>query len=396
MTQPLVPARPSSLEPAFRALGERAHASFHGTVLRSVVGAGLGALLGEVACLLSGTELSGSRLFMVLAATGAFAGVASRGRRWAAGGLGAVLGALGSVASGLAAQWAPFSAALLGVTAAPVLGEGEPRRRQLLTGIVAGALGYAGLHVAQIILQSGILLALVPGPLAAAAAGATAGLFIGLASAPRYLLEDPDPLEEAFRPALDRRDGEVHELLERSLEIHRTIRTELPLRFGEAGAAGLEARVAEQVMRILRIAEHCRQVQDDLDPEALALIEDRIASLEAKQANTWDQDAQQTYAHAISSLEAQRDGLGGLRAARERVVARLHVNVALLENLRMSFVRLRSADVELLDGESTLGEAIEELGRELDATTAAITEVFPAPALPPRRSRAVEPTFSTL
>lgn len=377
MSSPLAPLGAGPLERRGTSLDPSAHSSLHGTVARSMLGAGAGALAADLVCRFAGFSVGTSKVFLVFVAAGALASVAVKGRRWLAGLMGGGLGALGSIAAGLAAQWAPFSAALFGAAAAPVLGEGESARRKLLTGAVAGAFGYAGLHVSQVVLQSGVLNALVPGPLAVAGAGAVAGLFLGLATAPRHLLLTPDPVEEAYAAALSRRDGEIHQLLERALGIHRAVRAELDARGRGRDGAVLEAQVSEQVMRILRIAEHCRRVDSDLSADVVAQLHDRMADLERKASATLDPSARGTYEHALQSLGEQREALERLSAGRERVVARLHVNVALLEKLRVSLLQLRSADAERFGAEtSPVNEALDELGRELDATAHAISEVF--------------------
>lgn len=380
MPDPLAPYRPHAL--VRRAPSPRSdHAALHRTVMASVVGASGGALVADLVCRLVGASAESSKMFVVLAAAGAFGAIAARGRRWLAGGIGLGLGAVGSLAAVLTAQWAPFSAVLFGAAAAPVLGEGERRGRKLLTGLVAGAFGYAGLHVAEVVLQSGVLLTLLPGPLAAAAAGATAGLFVGLAAAPRHLMKDPDPVELRYLEAMSLRDGELHALLERALDSHRAVRSELPAQ------QALEPRFSEQVLRILRIAEHCRQVDGELSRESITQLEDRIAQLERKAASTMDPSARDTYESALESLMAQRDVLEQLRSGRERVVARLHVHVALLEKLRLSVLQLRSADAERLGADGSVDDALEELGRELDLTADAISEVFGRGAARPALDR---------
>jgi hypothetical protein len=66
------------------------------------------------------------------------------------------------------------------------------------------------------------------------------------------------------------------------------------------------------------------------------------------------------------------------------VIARLHANVALLEKVRFSLLHLRSADTERVGGEaSPLLDALEELSREIDATSTAVGEVFGRNAVDP-------------
>ena len=377
MSKPLVPVRSSALDRRRSQLEGPNHTSLHGSVIRAVVGSAVGAFAADLLCRLMGLSGVSSKLFAILVAAGALAGIALRSRRWVAGFFGGGLGAVGSLASSLTAQWAPFSAALFGLAATPVLGAQETPKRKLLTAVVAGAFGYAGLNVAQVLLQAGWLTALVPGPLAVASAGAVAGLFIGLATAPRYLLPAPHSVEVAFEPALNIRDGEIHDLLARALEIHRTVRVELCENPQNLQGHQLEKQVSEHVMRILQIAEHCRRMGDDLAPGASTQLEDRVSELEAKMGATTDVSAKETYAQALSSLREQQTAVRRLEDGRERVVAKLHVSVAQLEKLRLSLLQLGAADAERFGAEiSPVSEALEELGRELDATAHAISEVF--------------------
>lgn len=378
---PLEPGPSSALTPATEA--RRRHGALHRAVSWSVVGAATGGLVAGVLGLVPGLGEFVRHLFVPLSAAGAFAGVAMqhpRGQRARVGGSASLLGAAAGLAWWL--PWAPVAAGLIGLSAVPVLGEGERKRRKLLTGVVAGGFGYAGLSVAARLFGGEAFLGLLPGPLAAAAASAAAGLFVGLSTAPRHLIRDEDPVDVAFADALALRDGELHELLERALGVHRALRAE-PAANPAGSAVGLEGRVGEQVLRILRIVEHCRQIDRELAGDNLARLDDRVAVLERKAASTMDPSARATYEEALESLGAQREALKRLGEGRERVVARLHVNVAQLEKLRVSLLQIRSADAERFGSEDgTVMEALEDLGRELDATAAAISEVFSPAALP--------------
>lgn len=132
-------------------------------------------------------------------------------------------------------------------------------------------------------------------------------------------------------------------------------------------------------MRVLRIAEQCRQVEADLAATPVDQLDNRIRDLEDRWARSRDPAAQETYRDAIASLVAQKEAIDRIGLGRERIVARLHANVAILEKLRFSLIHLRSAEVERVGGESSpVVEALDELGRELDATASAVGEVFGA------------------
>lgn len=353
------------------------HSSFHGTVTRAVGGASAGGLLAHVLdWVLPFADMP--HLFTVGVTAGALAAVASRGKKWmrAAGGGG--LGVAGSTLYLYAAShWPPFAAALLGASAAPVLGRGESLKRKAVTATTAAVSGAAGLYVGQVMLTSELLMGLMPGPLASAAAGAAAGLFFGLSAAPRHLSPPSDPVELAFGEALSIKDGELHDILQRALSIHQAVRADLAARTEDPAVAGLGQRVAELMLRALSIAEQCRRIEADMAATPAYELEDRMAGLRRKAEAASDLAARDTYLVAVASLDGQRRALEAIGRGRERVVARLHANLALLEKVRFSLLHLRSADAERSGSEiSPVTEALEELSRALDATSSAVGEVF--------------------
>lgn len=358
------------------------HRPLHHDVLRSMGGAAAGALVAELGSRLLVGGGAGGTTFAMLTLAGAFVGLAFRTGSTPRSSLTAgVLGGLGALSSALASAWTPFAAALLGAFAAPVVGAGERPKRMALSGLFAGAFAFAGLQVGAVVLETGLFLPLVPAPLAAAGAGAVVGLFVGLSSAPRHLLPARDPIEEAFDDALAVRDGELHELLTRALGQYVGLRGVLPSpREGGPTAARVATEVKAQLLRILRIAEDCRRLDDQLAREDREALEARIEDLAGRESSTVDDTARRTYAEARSTLEEQGRALERIERGRERVLAKLHANLALLEKLRLALVQLESAHAERRDAESmVVVETLDELGRELDITANAVSEVFAAP-----------------
>jgi hypothetical protein len=330
-------------------------------------------------------------------AAGALATSAARLKDWREAGPGKNLaraiagGALGFLGGML--NWASsgsypfFGALLLGMTAAPVLAKGESAGRMAVTGVATGMLTFLGLYVTNVLQSRGILANFLPPPLATALAGSAAGLFIGLGSAPKHVVPAEDPVEAAYRAALGMRDGEIFEILTRAFTIHQAVRGDLGARAVGATELELGRRVSDLSMRILHIAEQCRSIERDLGATPATDLEMRIQTLTRKAESATDPSARATFHSAIKSLDGQRRAVEAIGRGLERVVARLHANVALLEKVRFSLVHARSADAERIGGEaSPLAEAIDELSRELDATSAAVGEVFSEheaiPALP--------------
>lgn len=367
---------------ALASIGFTDHSGFQANVGRAVMGASAGALMADLAArLVSGGYGTPSAALVIGLSTGALAAVAGgRGRGWLAAALGGGLGLVGGILHTLSTPAFPwFGALLLGAAAAPVLARGESPTRMAVTGAVTGCLAYLGLYVASVLQAKGILGSVVPGPIATALAGGAAGLFIGLGATPRHLAAKQDPVELAYKRALLLRDGEIHEILDRSLRLYRSVQQDLMARTVGSTERELRGRVSELALRILHIAHQCRTIQADLGAAPASELEERIDALRRKAAGTSDKSARATFLATIESLEAQKASVDAIARGLERVLARLHANVALLEKVRFSLVHARSANAEQMGGDaSPLVDTIDELSRALDATSQAVGEVFGA------------------
>lgn len=357
------------------------HSQFHVTVGRAVFGGAAGAFVAGLASKLLGADIPPDALFAVASTAGVMAGVMARGKKWWRAALGGVAGAAGAgVYLATKGEWAPFAAALLGAASAPILARGESWKRMAVVGASAGVFGSAGLFVAEWMQNVGLLVGIVPLPIATAAAGSAVGLFFGLSTAPRHIARPSDPVEEKFIEALQIKDGELHEILSRAMSIHQSLKSDLAIKKDEKTLQKLGERVGELAMRILTIVHQCRRIEGDLSGAPAFELEERIAQLRKKADAATDQAARDTYLSAVESLDGQRRAFDQINRGRERVIARLHANVALLEKVRFSLLHMRSADAERIGGEaSPLGEALEELSRELDVTSSAVGEVFGKP-----------------
>lgn len=367
---------------ALASIGFTDHRGFQENVGRAVMGASGGALVADLAArLVSGGYGTPGAALVIGLSTGALAAIGGKkGGSWFSAAVGGGLGLLGGILHTLSTPAFPwFGALLLGAAAAPVLAKGESPARMALTGAVTGCLAYLGLYVASVLQAKGILGSVVPGPIATALAGGAAGLFLGLGATPKHLAAKQDPVELAYKRALLLRDGEIHEILDRSLRLYRTVQQDLATRTASQTERELHGRVSELAMRILHIAHQCRSIQTDLGAAPASELEERIDALRRKAASTSDKSARATFLATIESLEAQKASVDAIARGLERVLARLHANVALLEKVRFSLVHARSASAEQMGGDvSPLVDTIDELSRALDATSQAVGEVFGA------------------
>lgn len=364
-----------------QALASSDHGSFHGAVSR----ASLGAALGGLGAYLLGTLVAASpwltsALFTTGLMSGALAAVAAQGKRR---GLRALLGgALGLVGSALhiatVATWAPFGALILGAACAPVLARGDTKKRMALTALLASGFAYTGLFVARALIDREILVGLLPAPFAVALIAGAGGMILGLASAPRHLMRPIDPVEASFSACIANQQGELREVLVRALAVYTAVRRDIEGRKeDDVAIQQLSTRVGELMLRMLEIAHRCDRIERDLAETPTEEIEARILHLKARAQDTRDAEAARTYLAASASLEAQRHSLESITRGRERVVARLHGHLALLERIRFSLLHMRSAHAERIgDGVLPVTEALEELSRELDATSVAVGEVY--------------------
>ncbi|MEM7677915.1 MAG: hypothetical protein AAF449_18105 [Myxococcota bacterium] len=359
------------------------HEAFHHTVARATLGGTGGALTAHLGAVMAGTSLiEAPILFTVAVAAGALSMVAARDGRWLQALAGCGLGIVGVVLLLLAMPWPALGAALLGLSAVPVLAPRASRSTQARTAVLATIFATTGLFVGHVLLGWNPFEGWLPSPFMSAAAGGAAGLFFGLASAPKHLAPARDPVERALLTALSVKDGEIQTILQRALQIYRALQAELAARDDDPMASRLTERSGEAIMRILHIADQCRRVDADLASTPPAQLDDRIGELELKIDSVRDPAAQQTYRDALASLHEQKEAIDRIGLGRERIVARLHANVAILEKLRFSLIHLRNAQAERTGGEaSPVVEALDELGRELDATASAVGEVFGGQAL---------------
>ena len=343
-----------------------------------MLGAGAGGLAAYLVAWPLGLSLSGGGLLAAALSAGALAGFAFRKKRPLRALWGAALGAIGGVAFTLTAPlWPPFSALILGSLSAPILAEGQPWKRKALTAVLAGIAGAAGIYVARVLLGWDFFGGLVPGVLGAAAAGGAAGLFFGLASAPKFLIQPMDPVERQLLAALHRRNDDLKEVLDRSLLLYRRIRAEAATREEDPTLTPVGEKVSQSVLRILRVVDDVRSIERDMAATPAAELEARIQDLEDKADRSSDPTAQTTYRETMVALREQRSALEKITAGRDRIVARLHAHLAALEKLRFGLIHRRSAHAERADDEASFAlETLEDLGRELDATSTAMSQVF--------------------
>ena len=378
MSKSLTVQTPKSL--TFGPVAFEDHPGFEGTVARAVCGAGAGAMLAH---LVSNAVSQAPPFTMVVTflLAGALTAVGAKKRRLLGGGVGAVLGLLGGLLHGqYGTQWPLFAAMFVGALAAPILARGESNARMAATGLFSGLMTFAGLFVANVLYSKGIFAGWMAEPLGTALAGGSAGLFLGLGAAPRHLKRAADRVESAYAALVGRVEGELRELLEQTLSVYRAVCSDLSGPHQNSRRKELQSEVSTMALRILAICERCQEIESNVGKNPEEDFEARIAELEEKANAATDQTARDTLRRAIETFEDQRQAVMAIVQGRERVVAQLHANVALLQKIHLSLIHLQSSEADRAGAEMTpVQEGLDELSRHLEATAQAVGEVYAHP-----------------
>lgn len=381
MVAPLVPFDRGPRVPR-KPVGDAHHAAFHRTAGQAALGAAAATLVLDLACRWLGVDLDRSAWLPlgILAGSLGAVGVGARGPRVLRHLLGLVIGVgAGGAFALMENHWAPFGALLMGAGMVPALAPEGGWGRRAASAAIAGALGAAGIFVGRVLLGWDVFEPLVPGPLGAAAAGAAAGLFVGIGGAGRHLAPPEDPVEARFRALLHRRDGEITDLLQRALRHYRNIGSDLRT----LDEPGFKSELQRVMLQLAAAAEQMRQLEKDLLELPPSELEQRAAELQHRADLTRDPVARKTFEEAARSLQDEVVALDRIGRGRERVLARLHADVALLERVRFSLLQLRSASAEQAKAHHSAASAqLEALREGLEATSSALSHVYGEDVLP--------------
>lgn len=361
------------------------HVSYQLTVVRALIAGGLfGVLhtalspnsgaLAEVAALRgSWTWLSGALGVALLGA--AIAPPRGRGDKLALG----ALTVAGGIATWLGARygWSCACFASLGSLGfALALGLYAARGglglfRSLLTFAAGTAAAYLAQKVPTALRTVDFVLEM-PDTAAALVSGAGLGLVVGGAAVTRHLVwRRPSVLEElkGLLPAAPAQ-GEIGKLVGQAVDS-----------FTQASDCLDEhpqARVAAEdlIKKIVRFGKRWQDIESQAARSDLPALQARRSELEARRDKATDDAVRTEYDRALTALKGQLDNLAEIDKSRERAIARLHHQVAILERLRLAALRHRSASAAKLDEElQAVARDLSQAGHELDTAAEALGEL---------------------
>lgn len=331
----------------------------------------------------------------------------AQGDRWdrvLLGGLGVLLTAL-PYALGMAPGWTvACSAAAAGalLVRARLSERGEEGQvaeaRPTLVHFGLGALLGAGLTLAGIevsrVFSTRLADLATPALLGAGVAGGILGLFVGLSAVAAHLALSADPVEARAEELLPRLAGDFRTLSERALSLYRQCGQSLALLPREPAREELARTLARITRDAVELASEWADVEAQLEERAQAELQAEREELERSARASTDAVARRQLELAAASLGEEVERLGELKQRRERILARLRAEVALLERARVALLSLRSGQAQLKAAElSALARRFRSLssvqweeGQAMDsvATQAALsTAPAPVPAAVP-------------
>ncbi|WP_233595774.1 MULTISPECIES: hypothetical protein [Corallococcus] len=260
-----------------------------------------------------------------------------------------------------------------------------------LGSVLGAGLTLAGGVVANIL---SLRLASVATPtlLAAVMVGGIVGLFVGLGAIAAHLGLTADPVEARAEELLPQLSGDFHTLSERALSLYRQCGQSLAKLPREPAREELARTLARITRGAVELASEWAGVEAQLEERASAELQAERDSLEKSARASTDAVARRQLEVAAASLAEEVERLGDMRQRRERIIARLRAEVALLERARVALLSLRSGQAQLKAAElaslarrfRALSTAQGEEGQAMEAVAAQVTmaQVAPVEATP--------------
>ncbi len=368
------------------------HEGFHQTVIRAAIGSAVAGLVAWIAGPL-GAGLLAQRWTSAatLALAAAAVGIAAAASGWRSR---LVFGAAGFLC-GLAPLLFPahrlFGLAAAGLGLGALLA--QARRLEERKDSSVGRLGLgraavasaaaltalaliAGRLISDRIAASQLVEPWLPGPLPAMLYASVLGFFASLGAAGAHLVRDPDPVEQLYASLHSQLAGDLAEMAARAMTNYRRCAEILAGTDDGFARNQLSKSLSEITRRVLELGQRWQSIDRELGARAEGEIGARLAELEKLRDGARDEIAKKQLAMAASALRAELEQIDRIRRNRERVLARLHGQMAILDRARIALLGLKSSDAQLRTAElSALSETLSGLSREMDSESQAVDEV---------------------
>lgn len=235
----------------------------------------------------------------------------------------------------------------------------------------------AGRAVVEAFTTRGILEGVLPAPLISMTITAVLAFFMSLGSAGAHVAQDPDPVEKLYAHIQPELTGDLQALTGRAMTNYR--RCAEVLANSEAGFARqqLSKSLNDVTLRVLELAHRWHNIDRELGKQAENEIQGRLAELRKLKETLKDEAARRQLGGAEAAVMAELQQLDRIRRGRERVVARLHGEMAVLDRTRLALLSLKTSDAHLRAAElSSLSESLASVAREMDCEAEAVDEII--------------------
>ena len=209
------------------------------------------------------------------------------------------------------------------------------------TALATGGLAVAGTEVAKI-LSSRLQDLSTPQVLNFAVSGVVIALFAGIGSLASHVALKADPVEAACEELLPTLSGEFEAQIRRALGLYRQAGLQLAALPRDAAREELARTLQKLTKDAAELAGEWAGVEAQVHENAHADLQKEIDELRKSAKAARDSVARLQLEAAASSLNEELGRLGELRLKRERVLARLKSQVALLERARVALIGMRS------------------------------------------------------
>lgn len=209
------------------------------------------------------------------------------------------------------------------------------------TALATAGLAVAGTEVASI-LSSRMTDLNTPGVLNLAASGAVIALFAGIGSLASHVALKSDPVEARCEELLPLLSGEFETQVARALSLYRQAGQQLAALPRDAAREELARTLQKLTRDAAELAGEWAGVEAQVHENAHADLQKEIEELQKSAKAARDSVARLQLEAAAGSLTEELGRLGELRLKRERVLARLKSQVALLERARVALIGMRS------------------------------------------------------
>lgn len=216
----------------------------------------------------------------------------------------------------------------------------------IATALATGGLALAGTEIANV-LFSRLQDVSMPLPLAFATAGTVVGLFAGLGTLASHIALKSDPVEARCEEIIPLLSGEFQTQTTKALTLYRQCGQSLAALPREAAREELARTVSKLTRDAVDLAAEWSGVEAQLHEDAHSDLQKEVAELTQSAKEAKDPVARRQLEMAAESLTEEISRLDEMKLKRERIVAKLKSQVALLERARVALIGMRSSHTSI-------------------------------------------------